>query len=140
MLLKYNLSSEVTDLVATDIKWILSPKTINLTADHLYQFNSSVVAKGDPFILTVNLDPLYTLRYLTISSENSFTIKINNSFQLLTNLFTIDVGPNRRGFTGLTDIQQVTLTNPTGSSGLVGAQFTNPPTIEIKYILVLEKI
>lgn len=139
MLLKYNLSSEITDNIATDIKWLL-PKTIVLTTDHLYQFNSSAIEKGNPFTLTVNIDPLYTLRYISINSDNSFTVNINNSFEILTNLFALDVGPSRVGFTGITDIQQIVITNPTGSSGLIGNQFTNPTTIEVRYILILEKI
>jgi hypothetical protein len=138
MLVKYNIASEITDGVSTNIKWVL-PKTFELTPDHLYQFNSVAIAKGDPFTLTVNIDPLYTLRYLVINSNNSFTININESFELLTNTFTLDVGPSRTGFTNLTEIEEVLITNPTGFSGPVGAQFTNPNIIEVKYILVIEK-
>lgn len=139
MLVKYNISSEITDTISTNIKWLL-PKTFTLTTDHLYQFNSVAVAKGTPFTLTVNLDPLYTLRYLVINSDNSFTMNINNSFGILTNTFTLDVGPNRVGFTGLTEVQNVLITNPTGQSGPIGNQFSNPTTIEVKYMLIIEKI
>ncbi len=139
MLLKYNIASEILDAISTDVKWIL-PKTIELTTDNLYQFKSVVITKGDPYLLAINSDPSYTLRYLVINSTNSFTLNINNSFEILTNLFVIDCGPNRIGFTNLTDITTVTITNPTGASGPSGNQFTNPNKIEVKYLLILEKI
>lgn len=139
MLLKYNIASEILDTISTDVKWIL-PKTIELTTDNLYQFNSVIITKGDPFVLSINTDPLYTLRYLVVNSANSFTININNTFEILTNLFVIDCGPNRIGFTNLTDITTTTITNPTGASGPIGNQFSNPNKIEVKYLLILEKI
>ena len=139
MLLKYNTATEINDSISTDIRWVL-PKSIQLKDDHLYQFNSCSIAKGDPFLLNVYINPLYTLRYLVINSEDSFTININNSYELLTNLFALDVGPNRNGFTNLTEIQTIVITNPTGTSGPSGNQFSNPNTIEVRYILIIEKI
>ena len=139
MILKYNNSAEITDFSSTQLKWNV-PKTFELTANHLYQFNSSAVTKGTPFILNVNMDPAYTLRYLSISSNNSFTMSINNSFELLTNLFVLDVGPNRIGYTNLTPIQTIIIKNPIGTSGPAGKQFTNPNIIDVKYLLIIESI
>ena len=139
MILKYNNSAEITDFSSTQLKWNV-PKTFELTTNHLYQFNSSAVTKGTPFILNVNMDPAYTLRYLSISSNNSFTMSINNSFELLTNLFVLDVGPNRIGYTNLTEVQTVVIKNPTGTSGPAGNQFTNPNIIDVKYLLIIESI
>lgn len=137
MIVKYNIANEISDATSTNIKWVL-PKTFTLTTDYLYQYNSVIITKGSPFTLTI--DPLYTLRYIVINSDNSFTININNSFELLTNTFTLDVGPNRTGFTNITNIENILITNPTGQSGPIGNQFANPTNIEVRYILVLEKI
>lgn len=139
MILKYNNSAEITDFLTTQLKWNV-PRTFELKTENLYQFNSATITKGTPFVLSVNMDPAYTLRYLAINSDQSFTISINNTFELLTNFFTLDVGPNRVGFTNLTDIDTVIINNPTGTSGPSGNQFTNPTNIEVKYFLIIEKI
>jgi hypothetical protein len=139
MILKYNISSQLTDSQTDDLRWLV-PKIIALNVNNTYQINSTAITKGDPFILSTGVNPINTLRYVVISSEHSFTISINNGPEYLTQLFVLDVGLYREGFTNLSKINSVKITNPTGTSGLMGSQFSNPATIEVKHLLVLEKV
>jgi hypothetical protein len=139
MILKYNISSQLTDSQTDDLRWLV-PKTIALNVNNTYQINSTAISKGDPFTLTIGPNPINIVRYLIINSEQSFTISINNGPEYLTQLFVLDVGLYREGFTNLSKINSIKITNPTGTSGLVGSQFSNPATIEVKYLLVLENV
>ena len=139
MILKYNISSQLTNTLTDDLRWSVPAGIIALNAN-TYQINSTMISKGDPFTLTVGPNLVNTVRYLIINSEHSFTISINNGPEYLTQLFVLDVGLYREGFTNINKINTVRITNPTGTSGLAGAQFTNPATIEVKYLLVIENL
>ena len=139
MILKYTISSQLTNNATDELKWLV-PKTIALTNANSYQVNSTIISKGAPFVLeTTNINTINTLRYIVITSDEAFTISINNGPEYLTQLFTLDVGLYREGFTNIQKITSVKITNPTGTSGLSGTQFSNPTDIEVKYLLVLEQ-
>lgn len=137
MILKYNLSSQIFDAEVTDVKWII-PTTITLANINKYNFTSIVISKGTPYEITIDTD--YIVRYFAIFSDNSFSLSINNGLEYITKTQISDYGVNRTGFTGINKINTIKITNPTGASGPVGSQFSNPVDIEIKYLLVLEKI
>ena len=137
MLLKYSLSTQITNNTETDVKWIL-PATITLATSNTYTFTSVDITKGTPFI--INIDSTYIVRYLAISSDQSFTLSINNQQELITKTYTVDYGVNSTGYTNISKISSIKITNPTGTRGPIGNQFSNPNIIDVKYLLVLEKI
>lgn len=135
--LKYSLSSQITDLTDTDVKWLL-PATLTLVANSNYTFTSARITKGTPFVITV--DSTYIVRYLAVSSDQSFSLSINNQQELITKNYAVDFGVDSTGYTNISKIANIKLTNPTGTRGLSGNQFSNPTTIDVKYLVVLEKI
>lgn len=137
MILKYSLSSQITDNTQTEVKWQL-PATITLATDSNYAFTSASITKGTPFVIQV--DSTYIVRYLALSSDQSFSLSINNQQEIITKNYAVDYGVNSTGYTNISKIASIKLTNPTGTRGLVGSQFSNPTTIEVKYLLILEKI
>jgi hypothetical protein len=137
MLLKYSLSTQITNNTETDVKWIL-PATITLATSNTYAFTSVDITKGTPFI--INIDSTYIVRYLAISSDQSFTLSINNQQELITKTYAVDYGVNSTGYTNISKISSIKITNPTGTRGPIGSQFSNPNIIDVKYLLVLEKI
>jgi hypothetical protein len=66
MLLKYSLSTQITNNTEADVKWIL-PATITLATSNTYAFTSVDITKGIPFIISI--DSTYIVRYLAISSD-----------------------------------------------------------------------
>jgi hypothetical protein len=137
MLLKYSLSTQITNNTETDVKWIL-PATITLATSNAYTFTSVDITKGTPFI--INIDSTYIVRYLAITSDQSFTLSINNQQELITKTYTVDYGVDSTGYTNISKISSIKITNPTGTRGPIGNQFSNPNIIDVKYLLVLEKI
>ena len=137
MLLKYSLSTQITNNTETDVKWIL-PATITLATSNTYTFTSVNITKGTPFI--INIDSTYIVRYLAITSDQSFTLSINNQQELITKTYVVDYGVNSTGYTNISKISSIKITNPTGTRGPIGNQFSNPNIIDVKYLLVLEKI
>jgi hypothetical protein len=126
MLLKYSLSTQITNNTETDVKWIL-PATITLATSNTYAFTSVDITKGTPFII----NPLQIGR---------FTLSINNQQELITKTYAVDYGVNSTGYTNISKISSIKITNPTGTRGPIGNQFSNPNIIDVKYLLVLEKI
>ena len=137
MLLKYSLSTQITNNTETDVKWIL-PATITLATSNTYTFTSVNITKGTPFI--INIDSTYIVRYLAITSDQSFTLSINNQQELITKTYVVDYGVNSTGYTNISKISSIKITNPTGTRGPIGNQFSNPNIIDVKYLLVLEKV
>lgn len=137
MLLKYSLSTQITNNTETDVKWIL-PATITLATSNTYTFTSVNITKGTPFI--INIDSTYIVRYIAITSDQSFTLSINNQQELITKTYVVDYGVNSTGYTNISKISSIKITNPTGTRGPIGNQFSNPNIIDVKYLLVLEKI
>ncbi len=136
MILKYNLSSQISDNEVTDVRLIL-PDTITLVTDNKYTFTAVNINKNTPFI--INIDNLYVVRYLVIYSNDSFTLSINSGQEYITKTYVCDYGVNRSGFNNTNKINTIQITNPIGASGPIGNQFSNPTTIEVKYLIVLEK-
>jgi hypothetical protein len=137
MILKYSLSSQITDLTGTEVKWLL-PATVTLVTNSNYTFTSATITKGTPFVITI--DSTYILRYLAVSSDQSFALSTNNGQKLMYKNYTVDYGVDSTGYTNISKINTIEINNPTGTRGLIGNQFSNPTTIDVKYLLVLEKI
>lgn len=137
MILKYNLSSQISDSEVTDVKLVL-PNTITLATDNKYSFTAVNITKNSPF--TITIEDTYQVRYLVVYSDQSFTICINDGQELITRTHVVDYGVNRTGFNNVSKINTIKITNPIGASGPIGSQFSNPTTIEVRYLLVLEKI
>lgn len=137
MQLKYNTSAQIIDSITADLKLIVNP-LITLKDSSNYTYKLLNLAKGSSHTLTI--EPNYVLRYLAISSTDTFTICINNQFEYQTNTFTWDAGPNRSGFTNLTPVSTIKITNPTGISNSGGVQFSNPTSIEVNYLFIVEGI
>jgi hypothetical protein len=135
--LKYSLASQITDTTQTEVKWLL-PATLTLVDNSNYTFTSAIVTKGTPFIITI--DSAYIVRYLAMSSDQSFSLSINNQQELITKNYAADFGIDSTGYTNISKIANIKITNPTGTRGPIGNQYSNPTTIDVKYLLVLEKI